>query len=231
MTTIYVSCKRALAVERPKPKAKRKLWRYAKAMRGNSARGYLAAAVLLLSVTLLTGCMTPPPENNFPELTWTHKKPYFLAVSEVVIEQQYRTRSQLPNMEERAPLAPVKAAADWAADRLQAVGSGGRARFIILDGSILRNDLKTKGGLTGLFTNDQSRQYDGRIAVELIITDAQGNTTGQVWAEARHSRSIAENATLNQRDRTLFRMVEQIMRNLDAELDKEIPRYLGASLR
>ncbi len=200
-------------------------------MRALLKRRCVMAVLLLLGVVALTGCRTPPPENSFPELTWAHKKPYLLAVSEIVVEQQYRTRSQLPNMEERAPLPPVKAAADWAADRLKAVGSGGRARFIILDGSILRRELETKGGLTGLLTNDQSRQYDGRIAVELIVTDAQGNTTGRVWAEARHSRSIAENATLNQRDRILFRIVEQIMRNLDAELDKEIPRYLGPSLR
>lgn len=191
----------------------------------------MGKALLLIFVLALAACRTPPPENKFPELTWAHKQPYRLAVAEVIVDQQYRPRLDLPNVESRAPLPPVKGAADWAADRLQAVGSAGSARFVILEGSILRSDLQTKSGLSGLFSNEQSRRYDAHIAVELSVTDGLGNQVGKVFAEARHHRTVPESATLNERERILFQLVEATMRELDAQLDQTIPVYLRGSLR
>jgi hypothetical protein len=52
-----------------------------------------------------------------------------------------------------------------------------------------------------------------------------------VDAKATRSTSVAEDATLNDRERVWFTLIEQTMRDLNASLEKSIPVYLQSYLR
>ena len=53
---------------------------------------------------------------------------------------------------------------------------------------------------------------------------------GYATAAATRSRSVAENISLNDRERVWYEMVEQMMNDVNAELDRQIrqnmPRFL-----
>ncbi len=84
--------------------------------------------------------------------------------------------------------------------------------------------------LFGDFTIPQSERYDLNITVRLQIVDPTGRVTATVNAGATRSRTVAADATLNDRERVWFDMTEQAMNDLNATLEKSIPLYLGAYL-
>ena len=89
---------------------------------------------------------------------------------------------------------------------------------------------KTKG-LTGTFTIDQVARYDATAEMRVeIVTDA-GVVEGRANAIATRSRTVPEDITLNQRDQIWFEMTEALMRDLDAELVKNIRLHLGRWVR
>jgi len=85
-------------------------------------------------------------------------------------------------------------------------------------------------GLFGDFTIPQSERYDLNITVRLQIVDADDRVNATVDAAATRSRTVAADATLNDRERVWFDMNEQAMNDLNASLEKSIPLYMGAYL-
>ena len=83
----------------------------------------------------------------------------------------------------------------------------------------------------GDFTIPQSERYDLNIAVRLQIVDANGRSMASVDASATRSRTVAADATLNDRERVWFDMTEQAMADLNGSLDKSIPQYMRTYLR
>ena len=117
--------------------------------------------------------------------------------------------------------------------RLQAVGGPGRAVYTVLRADALETHLAGDQGtgLFGDFTIPQSERYDLNIAVRLQIVDANGRSMASVDASATRSRTVAADATLNDRERVWFDMTEQAMADLNGSLDKSIPQYMRTYLR
>ena len=78
----------------------------------------------------------------------------------------------------------------------------------------------------GAVTTDQSERYDGRLAVTVEIRDPQARHGGDVSAVATRSRTVAENLSLNQRDKVWFEITESMIKDLDRELEKAIGQFL-----
>jgi hypothetical protein len=135
----------------------------------------------------------------------------------------------LPNVEHLFPDTPGDAAARWAGERLVAAGPANRARYIVREASVTETRLKTKSGLTGALTTDQSERYDARVVVEIQIIAADGST-GVATVEVERSLTVPENATLNERERTWRELMQKLMADLDTQLEKTITtvffRYL-----
>ena len=199
----------------------------------------------LAALPLMASCSTPSPGNRFPEQTWDHKPDIRLLVSRIVVERVYQDRSVPPHVETQAPKSPAAAAEAWARQRLAAVGSGGTARVIITDGRVVQKELSSADSSFGLFSGGPRREFDGTLQVlprldvlaqrHVGIADGQsdlGLDLGLLEVEAMVTRRAAFDAgvNLNERERLLYRMVEEMTLDLDKEMEAQIRRHLGAVL-
>lgn len=183
---------------------------------------------VLLPAFLLAGCDTSAPSTQFPELTYRHLGPITLDVSRVEVTTRYIPPLKPPNVEHRAPIPPYVAIRRWANQRLKAAGRRNVANLVILDASIREVPLPVAGGLKGFLTTQQSARYDGRIAVLLEIRNFGGRQLAFATARAKRSMTVAEDATLADREKVWFALTEDLMSDINRRLEMEVRRHLGA---
>jgi len=188
---------------------------------------YLLIVAGLILPIVLAGCAAPPAQQNFAELSYRHLAPINLAVGTFTIETRYIPPLKLPHVEHRAPVPPYAAVRQWGLDRVRATGGVLRARLVILDASIVEKKLPLKGGITGAFTREQGARYDGKLTVLLEILDSAGRQRAFVTGRANRSQTVPEGASIAARERTLFAVTEDMMRQLNTELDANIEKYFG----
>jgi len=183
---------------------------------------------LIFLAALLTGCAPsadlPPPVG----LNYLANKPIRLNIARVEVIKKYQSSSTPPHVENNFPVPPVAMIQQWVQDRLLPIGKTGYAVVTIEDASVIETSLKGTPGFKGLFTVDQSEQYDASMSVKIEIFDDMGTPKCFAYARTKGSRSVAENLTLGQRRKVWIVMMEKIMNNLDAELDLNVRKYLQA---
>ncbi len=183
--------------------------------------------VLILIMAGLAGCAVEVQQPHYPELTWTHLPPISLDVAEIEIIDASQATVASPHVEHLFPLPPAKAAERWARDRLRAGGLVNRARFIIQRAEVLEASLRRTEGLAGLFTTDQAERYDAELTVLLEVRADSGSLLGQVATELRKSHTVSEDASLAERESAWFEMTDDLMKLFDAEMERNMPIYLG----
>jgi len=187
---------------------------------------------MVAAALLLAACASAPPPTNFPKLTYAHLGTFALDVSKIEIVDGFQPTLAPSNVEHMMPVPPAAAARQWAQDRLQSVGSSGRrAVFTIDNGAVTSTPLKRQSGIRGVLTNDQSERYDATLAVRLEIFDLNSRRLGEVEAQAQRSRTVPENITLADRDKVWFSMTEALANDLNSEMERTIPQFLGAYIR
>ena len=134
-----------------------------------------------------------------------------------------------PHVEHLFPTPPQTALERWAADRLEAAGRQGIARFVIQtpghgDAARLRQ------GARRAFTKEQSVRYEASVEAFLEIVDERGFRKGFSSARASRTRTMPEDATLNERDKAWFELTEAVMQDFNAEIEKNVRQYLGGFL-
>lgn len=135
------------------------------------------------------------------------------------------------SLEASAPVTLTRAVDIWARARLQPVGGiGAVARLIVRRASLTEHALVKTPGLKGVFIKDQSVRYEADLEVELHI-ELDGSNVGVVVAEANHARTVSEDATINDRRRVQYEVVEALMANFDQEMEKNLRAHLGRWLR
>jgi len=185
----------------------------------------LPRLVFLVPVLLgvaLSACTTPLPQSRFPQITYKHLPPISLDVAEISVEDEYKAPGIPPNVDHLFPVRPADAAMAWGRDRLVVAGAGRRLRYVVREASAIETALKTKEGLTGVLTVDQSERYEMRIIVELQIINDDGRTEGTANAQVERSVTVPEDSKLRDREKVWFKMVEDAMKELDAQLEKTI---------
>lgn len=190
-------------------------------------RTLMLTALAAAGVAPLAACTTPDPTPVYPDLTFVNRQPVRLDVAEIRIVDEVVPPLTAPNVEHLAPVTPAAAMERWARDVLQAAGGSGRAVMAIRQGNIVEERLKTTGGLTGAFTTDQSERYTVSMAGQLDLFDGAGQRSGQALAESQRSRTIAENASLNDRERLWYDLVEATARDFAAAMEQAIRRELA----
>lgn len=181
---------------------------------------------LLFLVTLLTAC-APSAELPAPiGLAYLENKPLHLNVARIEVIKKYQSSSTPPHVENNFPVPPVAMIQQWVQDRLLPVGKTGYATITIEDASVIERSLTGTPGFKGMFTVDQSEQYDASMSVKIEIFDDLGNPKGFAYARTKGSRTVGENLTLGQRRKVWIVMMEKIMNSLDAELDLNVRTYL-----
>ncbi len=195
-------------------------------MSGHCKRGLVA----LLVVVAVAACETPPPGQELPELTYGHLGKFRLNVGEVRVVFQYAPPMKPPNVEHLSSTPPEKALRRWAADRLLAEGTTGAARFVIIDAAVTETLLELEEGVSALFTTQQAVRYQAHAEAVLEILDARGYRTGYANARVSRTRTMAEDATLNERDRLWFELTEALLNDFNTEIEKNIRQFLGGHL-
>ena len=186
--------------------------------------------VLALAAALaLVACESKPPVQKLPEISFADKPQIMLDVGggQPEIVSEYKSPARAPNYEYLMPVSPEAAAIRWTRDRLKPMGASGYVRVVIKDASVVKTDLKTDKGLTGMFKEEQAERYDGKLEVQVQILDARHLPVADVVARATRVRSLAEGVSVNERDKALHEMVELMMTDIDAQLDGLIHTYLS----
>jgi hypothetical protein len=183
------------------------------------------------AVGLLAACQSEPLPAPFPELSYGHLAPIRLAVSIVEFREEYEPPLRPPNVEHLFPTTPQSAARRWAEDRLRAVGGPGRATFVIRRASVVESKLARSTGLRAMFTNDQAERYDARLEVAIEIRDERGFQEAFATAEAERNRTVAERATLHEREKAFFEMTEGLLRDMNDQFEFNIRRHLTRWVR
>ncbi len=191
-------------------------------------RSLLLFVAALLMAGVVTGCETPAPAPQKPELSYAHLGAIRLDVAKIEVVDEYLPPLLPPNVEHEFPISPAEALQQWARDRLQAVGKERTGRFIIRNAAVKEVALKKKGGLRGLFTKDQSERYDGRITVQLEIRSNRGFRDAFVEAMAEESRTVPEDISLVERERVFLQITEELIVILNAEIEKQIAAHLSS---
>ncbi len=191
------------------------------------ARGAVIAAV----AALITACAAPPPQQTYPALTYGHHGVINLDVARIEFTNAYQPPLRAPNVEHAAPANPSVVMERWVRDRLRATGVTGEARVVLRDAKIVESRLAVQGGLRGAFTTEQGYRYDANIEVEIQLRDAGGVQRAFAKAQASRSRTTAEDATLAEKDKVLFDLVEATMTEINGEFEKQIRQYLGPYVR
>lgn len=185
------------------------------------------AAALAVMPLWLAACSTPPPPRpQYPPITFADRPPIRLDVGEIEVEQAYEAPGTPPNVDHLFPVSLAETAQRWPRDRLVAAGAGFRARYVVRDASVIAVPLKRSGGISGLLTQEQTERYDARLAVELLIYNAQNSQVAVARAESVRSRSVPEDVTLIERDRVWYEMAQTLMTELDKQLDNAIKTSL-----
>lgn len=185
--------------------------------------------VLGLLAGLLAACDTPPARQQFADVTFQHMPPFSLDVGSVQVVEAYRPGSDDNGAD--YPQAPALAVAQWARDRLKAVGGRGQADFTVVEARATRTPLPRSSGLGAALNKDQSDRYDLAIEVRLEAFNPILGKSGTVSERVTRSQTVAEDLTLNQREVVLFNLLDDAMRDLNARLEQSIPHYLAPLLR
>lgn len=191
----------------------------------NAIRATLTVAAVAL---LLGACETPVPERKFPEIGFLHEAPYKLDVATIEVEKQPVVPQQGEVVHE-LPVSLATVAETWVRQRLRAVGTRGSAVVRIEKASVVEEKLTKTGGIRGAFTTDQTERYTGELQMSMDLV--KGGEQGTVKVGARKVRTIAEDATLAEREKLWFDMVEKLARDVDAQMNKQINAHLTNFLR
>ena len=183
----------------------------------------------LALAALLAGCETQMPAQKLPDLTFAHMAPLNLAVQRVEVNTRFQPTLRAPNVEHTFPVPPARALERWASQRIKATGGGAPARFTILDAAVTETKLPRDASMRGYFTKQQSERYDARVEATIDIQD--GLNRGSANAIASRWTTVAEDASLNERERIKFDLIEGLMKDFDAEIEKNIRQHLANWVR
>jgi len=185
---------------------------------------------LLVVALVLAACETPVEVPTFPDLTYDHLGRLRLDAAKVEVVSEYTSPMAAPHVEHLFPTAPEAALRRWVADRIVAAGRQGTIRFVIVNAGVTETPLPVDTGFTGVFKKQQSERYDAVAEASLEVVDNRGFRRGFASARVKRSRTLGEEATLNERESTWFHLVEGLMVDFDAEMEKNVRQYLGGFL-
>jgi hypothetical protein len=190
----------------------------------SSRRGFLKLAGAALPAAALAACADAPKALQLPPLTYAGLGRFTFEAERIEIAQDYQPPLAPPNVEHLFAQRPSDVMRQWANDRLAVTGRGDYfVRFVIVDARVTETELPRSTGVRATFTNEQAQRYDGRIEAAVEVRQIRGNfRDGFATAAATRTRSVAENISLNDRERVWYEMVEQMMQDVNAELDRQI---------
>lgn len=170
-------------------------------------------AVATLAVVACTSSMPAP--RPMPILAYQKYPPMRVNVGRVEVVDNY-TSGQYPNIEGQMALPLPQAVHDWAQNRFQANGQDGVLTITIDRASVVTDNLQRTTGVKGWLTVDQAQRLSGQIVVRFAATGMSFGTSGNAMVEVKSSRTVPEDASLQQQDVILANLTDSMFTELDA---------------
>jgi hypothetical protein len=178
-------------------------------------------ATLVLSVgamsALLSGCVeAPPPQEDFPPLTFGYLPKLRLDVANIQSDVVW-TPQPVPNgehVEAQSPVQPTDVLRRMVQDRLVPGGSDGQATVTIDDASLVR----------------VGARYEANFAVHMDIHNGDGTRSGYAEARVARTRSISDYSPEATRQ-ALYLLVKAAMADMNVEFEYQIRHSLAGWLQ
>jgi hypothetical protein len=168
----------------------------------------------------------------FPEIGFSHLAPLSFDASKVEVVNEYVAPLKRPNVEHEMPLRPAAAAERWAKDRVKAAGNSSRSvRVTVKNARVVESELKRATGLRGMFTTDQAQRYDAELEMLIEVRNDRGFREGSASALSKRSFTVPEGITINDREKEYFKLVEEMMADINRELERSIREHMAKFLR
>lgn len=176
----------------------------------------------------LVACNTlAPVERPTPRYIYQQYPPVVLNVGNIEVVEAYTTPSDGQHAELLMPEPLPNAVANWARSHFKANGGNGTLTITVKDASVLKKNLESAGGFKGAVTIEQSERYDARILVEFNVNGNGTGPDGTGMVNVARGQTIAENASLQDRDLIWTKMAEAMMIDLDAGAQKMLNSKLS----
>lgn len=180
----------------------------------------------IFGVFSLLSCAAPPPKPTFAELTWSHLPPFKFNAAKVDVVSAHKPTFKAPYIEHELETPPEGVIRRWAQDRVVPAGQQGYVKVTINDASIKEIELEHPKDFSSHFTTEQGQLYDAVVDVTIEIYGPRGFKDGFTNARAERTQTIAEDATINDRDRLWHDLVEATMQEFNAQMETNIKTYL-----
>ena len=189
--------------------------------------------VCILSLGLYAACNTGGPTTaQLPTVDLSRMTPISLSVGKITFVDEYQPPLRAPNVDHLIRPTPADNVHRWVNERIRATGGDAILEVTTSDASIVEVNLPRTAGMKGLFTKDQAQRYDGHISVEMrIYAPGELMSKSSVTAEVSQSRTIAENATLDQREALFNALSNDMLTQLNGELERNIGQYFASYRR
>lgn len=179
----------------------------------------------LIAVTLAACSDAPPPPPQFT-LSFSDKPVYNLSASKIEVVEDYQSTFRHPNVEHQFAITPAEGVRIWTRDRLRAAGGDNTVEVVIKDASVVEKPLNTQKGIKGAFTNEQAADYEGKLAVDIKLFEATKMIpTATVSVSVGKSMTLAESASPRDREKLYNSLVEEMMKALNEQLEKNLDTY------
>jgi hypothetical protein len=109
-------------------------------------------------------------------------------------------------------ITPERALKNWARDRVIATGAKGTAHFVI----------KNAAATTSKLNKELSERHTVYIEAELQVMDEEGNVRALASALAKRTRTITEDASLNQREKLWHDITRAAMADFNGAMERAI---------
>ncbi|MDR3441261.1 hypothetical protein [Telmatospirillum sp.] len=186
---------------------------------------YLALIVGL--GTMMAACSSAPSMRRLPDMSFRNLPPVQLDIGRIEVVSQFQPPAQAPHIEFDMPVSPENAVKRWVQDHLQPIGRTGTLRVVIRDASATETPLKTDQGFTGMFKKEQAARVDMSVDIALQMLDDRQFVTAEVSGKQQRSRTEQEGQKLNDRDKLLYDMVDDLIIGLNGDVDGNIRSTFG----
>lgn len=195
--------------------------------------GRFEIAVMILALwiapVLLSQGAWAQSSGDLPPIRFTLQPKIKLAVRSVQIRSEYIAPAEPPFVDHKARVRPVGVMRRWGEQRLQATPSASQdeAVFIVREASIVRRELETKGGLSGLFTKEEAERFDLVLEGHMVIYDGNGNRVGFASTVTTRYQTVLEDADEDNRQRTWYDMTKKGMDQFNRQMEAAIRKHLS----
>jgi hypothetical protein len=193
------------------------------AMPGRGSAMPIRRRLLLAMPLAAAGCAGGGREANLlPPLVegYRHLTPIRLNVAEIEIPDP---PPGAVRVDEPVPVRPEREMMRMAQDRLVAMGTGGKARFLVQTAEFRREPLSS-GGLASMFAGQPGERLTCRLNCRLEIISPEGSRVAFVEAQALRQRTLPDGAEARQR--AAEELIRQAMEALNVEFEFQVRRVL-----